>query len=172
MSDESVALNPDGKLCYLEKNNPYRTQSTQTQLTDVESIRITEDDPMTYLPVELYTRVDELQRYSRFIRLVSFIDLAMTLLNLGLEFPYFLAVSMISLCGYYGATNYNRTLLFAYMTYQYLKIIAKSLFIYYNYASKLVIIVIASEIYDMYIVVITSKLIKLINRSSLPLELN
>jgi hypothetical protein len=166
MSDESLVLNPDGKICYLEKNNPYRTQSTQTQIKDVESIRITENDLMTYLPIELYTRADELQRYSRFIRFVSFIDFAMTLLNLGLEFPYFLAVSVISLCGYYGAINYNRTLLFVYMTYQYLKIITKSLFIYYNYASKYIIIVIASEIYDMYIVAITSRLIKLINNSN------
>jgi hypothetical protein len=44
--------------CSCGKNNPSRTQ---TQIEDVESIRITENDLMTY------TRADEIQRYSRFI---------------------------------------------------------------------------------------------------------
>jgi len=165
MSEESLALNPDGKICYLEKNNPYRTQSTQTQLADSESVRIPNEDAFNFLTLEIYNDADNLEKYSRFIRLVTLIDIIMTMLNLGLEFPYFLAVSMLSLCGYYGAVNYNRTFLFVYMVYQYLKIIAKAFFVYYNWQSKLIILVIASEMYDAYIIVVTHRLSKLITKS-------
>lgn len=138
--EESIALNPDGNICYLEKNNPYK---------DTENF---------------YLDAENLQIYSRFIRVVTFIDFVITCL---LTFPYFLIASFVSLSGYFGAVNYNNTMLTVYLLYQILKIISKSIFVYYNYNSKIIIFVLISEIYDSYIIVITNKLMKLINRAQI-----
>ena len=46
--EESIALNPDGNICYLEKNNPYKTNPKDTE--------------------NFYLDAENLQIYSRFIR--------------------------------------------------------------------------------------------------------
>jgi hypothetical protein len=143
-NEESIALNPDGNICYLEKNNPYK---------DIETTE------------NFHSDAENLQIYSRFIRVVTIIDFVVTCFNLSLTFPYFLITAFISLSGYFGAVNYNNTMLTFYLFYQFLKIISKSIFVYYNYKSKIIIFVLISELYDSYVIVITNKLMRLINRA-------
>jgi hypothetical protein len=160
-NDESLALNPDGKISYLEKNNPYRTQSTQTQF-DEDNVNILHNEHVRYMTLEIYETADKLQRYACFIRFVAFIDFIMTMFNLTLEYPYALAVACISLCGYFGATQYNKKLLRIYMFYQWIKIFLKSTYLYYVINQNISILLIASGIYDGYIVYVTRKFIHLI----------
>lgn len=149
-NEESIALNPDGNICYLEKNNPYKTKTKDIENTE-----------------NFYSDAENLQIYSRFIRFVTLIDFIMTCLNLTLTFPYFLVTAFISTSGYFGAVNYNNTMLTIYLFYQFLKIISKSIFVYYNYKSKIIIFVLISELYDSYVIVITNKLMRLINRAQI-----
>lgn len=141
--EESIAVNPDGNICYLEKKNPYK---------DTENF---------------YSDAENLQMYSRFIRIVSIVDFIMTCLNLTLTFPHFFVVAFISASGYFGAVNYNNIMLSIYLFYQFLKIISKSIFFYYNYKSTIIIFVFFSELYDLYVIFITNKLMRLINRAQI-----
>jgi hypothetical protein len=106
---------------------------------------------------------DKLYRYSCFIRVISFIDFFMSMLNLTLVYPYALIVPFTSLCGYFGAVKYNKNFLQIYILYQCLKITMKGFYLYYVINEKISIVVIASGMYDGYIVYVTHKFINLLN---------
>lgn len=141
MEEEKITLNPDGKVFYLEQHNPY------TKLVDSEN--------------QIYTNALELQGYSRFIRAVAIIDI---IFNIGLDFPYYLITSLMSLCGYFGALRYDNVCLIFYMIFEIIKIIGKSIILYYNFKNQALFVYVAfSEMYDIYVLYVTKKLTNLIN---------
>ena len=118
----SVVQNPDGQIAYLEKYNPYKTEATQTEPEG--SVNVMIDDQNVYISEETYNIAEALQSYAKFIKWICLADVFITAINVGTQYPYGIAVCLISFCGYQGAVTYNKTYLQIYSGYQCLKIIS------------------------------------------------
>lgn len=142
----SVVQNPDGQIAYLEKYNPYKSEATQTEPEG--SVHVMIDDQNVYIPEETYHIAEALQSYARFIKLICLLDIFITAINIGIQYPYGIAVCIISVCGYQGAVKYNKTYLQIYSGYQCMKIISKIIIIFYLQTSILLLL---STMFDVFI---------------------
>jgi len=157
MEKHNIGQNPDGNICYLQEYNPYKEKKVdiETQTTSSSYIRLQNDD--IYITSDDFQRALELERYSRFIKLVCMFDGTLTILNAIMYNPYFAFVGLIYYCGYQGANQYNRTYLNIYITYEVLELIGKIYILAQIMMQKYAFVLGISVMIDVYILRIYNK---------------
>lgn len=125
-NSESIAVNPDGNIVYLEKHNPYKSKCSEdkdAESDNVQHIRINEED--FYIGVNMIHHALDLEKKAKFVKIICLVDLFVSVMNLGMQSSYALIPCFVSICGYQGAVMYNKSLVMIYMVYQALELIAK-----------------------------------------------
>ena len=132
----------------LPENNQTQPESTQTPTFPTHVI--------VSIPVpEFNERFRKLFSQSRLIRIISLIDVFLTLFTVLSGFPYATLMCLFALTGYIGAKRYNYGLLIVYQLYQLFEIvfriylIADGMSVTSSVFTGLAIVV---NIYFMYIV--------------------
>ena len=156
----SIVQNPDGQIAYLEKYNPYKTEATQTEPEG--SVHVMIDNQNVYIPAETYLVAEALQSYARFIKLICLVDGFVSAINIGIQYPYGMIICIISICGYQGAVQYNKTYLQIYSGYQCTKIIVKCVLLIQYTISYISVFTLLSTLLDIYIISICKKFIDLL----------
>ena len=127
-NSDAVGINPDGNIVYLEKYNPYKAKCSHDKPIEQgqeghQHIQINEED--LYMATDLILSALDLEKKAKFVKIICIFDGAVSIINLGMRTPYAVISFVASICGFQGASMYNRPLLMVYISYQMLEIFAK-----------------------------------------------
>ena len=148
----SIVQNPDGQIAYLEK---YKSETTQPEVEEVP-VQVIVD-----ITQETYEIAEELQKYAKFIKIICIVDIFITAVNIGSQYPYGIGICLISLCGYQRAVQYNEKFLTVYSIYQTFKIIFKIVLLFYI-SSVYFVILMLSIMFDAFVLYQCKQFIKLL----------
>lgn len=148
-NSESIAVNPDGNIVYLEKHNPYKSKCSEEQDNNVQHIRINEED--LYIGMNMIQHALDIEKKSKFVRIICLIDLLVSVMNLGMQSSYALIPCIVSICGYQGAVIYNQSLVMIYMVYQAFELIGKVYILFFITNVNMILFMGLSVGIDVYI---------------------
>ena len=164
MDKETIAVNPDGKISYLQINNPYKEKCTQE--TDIELnnniSRIQINNENFFLNTNLLNDAIILEQKSRFVKWICIFDGFISVLNLGINNQYAILSGISSISGYYGASAYKRKFLSVYICYQSIEICGKCIMIYTISKINYILFMLISIFIDIFILKQFSEFYKLL----------
>ena len=108
--------NPDGGVVYLEMYNPYVSEEDSQPL--LESTQVT-------FPVDILEKAQKLERMMCPVKFVCVCDIFMSVYYFYYNFFLGLILACVSTSGFMSTIYYKRSLMCAYLFYQYLQIGAR-----------------------------------------------
>ncbi len=108
--------NPDGGVVYLEMYNPYVAEDDNTPLIDRAPV---------VFPVDIIEKAQKLEKMMCLVKFVCLCDIFMSIYYFYYNFFLGLILAMTSTSGYMATIYYRRSLMCAYLFYQYLQVGAR-----------------------------------------------
>jgi|TARA_B100001287_G_C22630140_1_gene504691 hypothetical protein len=108
--------NPDGGVVYLEMYNPYVNEDDRTPLI--------ETTPVVF-PVDIIEKAQKLEKMMCLVKFVCICDIFMSVYYFYYNFFLGLVLAITSTSGYMATIYYRRSLMCAYLFYQYLQVGAR-----------------------------------------------
>ena len=108
--------NPDGGVVYLEMYNPY--------VSDDDTAPLIDETPLTF-PVDIIEKAQKLEKMRCPVKFVCVCDIFMSIYYFYYNFFLGLILACVSTSGYMSTIYHKRSLMCAYLFYQYLQIGAR-----------------------------------------------
>ena len=118
--------NPDGSVMLISKENPYYLPGGEEDEEEIIQIGEEDNDSLSLL----YYYAERVEWYGGVVKTLSLIDVTFSLYYLSInQYPGILTC-LCSLCGYWGARNFNRCLVVIYSLFLFLNLMGRALLTY------------------------------------------